>query len=159
MHKNATKCNKTQSKWCINKHGASKIIDTFEMYHPLWHLKAGWWSLAVRFTMPCACSALLCPAGGRRQRRQGGETHASLKISQESQAKSLGPDLAWCSCSSCCGSALMGEPNATTLRTTASSLNKVCVQRLIYCEYHLHSRQPQIGCRPRWPTNGLLHRW
>jgi hypothetical protein len=32
MHKNATKCNKTQSKWCINKHGASKIIDTFEMY-------------------------------------------------------------------------------------------------------------------------------
>jgi hypothetical protein len=24
--------NKTQSKWCINKHGASKIIDTFETY-------------------------------------------------------------------------------------------------------------------------------
>jgi hypothetical protein len=33
MHKNATKCNKTQSKWCVNKHGASKIIDTFETYH------------------------------------------------------------------------------------------------------------------------------
>jgi hypothetical protein len=32
MYKNATKCNKTQSKWCENKHGASKIIDTFEMY-------------------------------------------------------------------------------------------------------------------------------
>jgi hypothetical protein len=32
MHKNATKCNKTQSKWCINKHGASKIIDMFETY-------------------------------------------------------------------------------------------------------------------------------
>jgi hypothetical protein len=32
MHKNATKCNKTQSKWCINKHGASKIIDMFERY-------------------------------------------------------------------------------------------------------------------------------
>jgi hypothetical protein len=32
MHKNATKCNKTQSKWCINKHVASKIIDTFETY-------------------------------------------------------------------------------------------------------------------------------
>jgi hypothetical protein len=32
MHKNATKCNKTQSKWCIKKHGASKIIDTFETY-------------------------------------------------------------------------------------------------------------------------------
>jgi hypothetical protein len=24
--------NKTQSKWCINKHGASKIIDRFETY-------------------------------------------------------------------------------------------------------------------------------
>jgi hypothetical protein len=24
--------NKTQSKWCINKHEASKIIDTFETY-------------------------------------------------------------------------------------------------------------------------------
>jgi hypothetical protein len=34
MHKNATKCNKTQSKWCKNKHGASKIIDTFETYQP-----------------------------------------------------------------------------------------------------------------------------
>jgi hypothetical protein len=32
MQKNAMKCNKTQSKWCINKHRASKIIDTFETY-------------------------------------------------------------------------------------------------------------------------------
>jgi hypothetical protein len=32
MHKNATKCNKTLSKWCKNKHGASKIIDTFGTY-------------------------------------------------------------------------------------------------------------------------------
>jgi hypothetical protein len=32
MHKNATKCNKTIGKWCKNKHGASKIIDTFETY-------------------------------------------------------------------------------------------------------------------------------
>jgi hypothetical protein len=32
MYKNATKCNKSQSKWCINKHGAAKIIDTFETY-------------------------------------------------------------------------------------------------------------------------------
>jgi hypothetical protein len=32
MHKNATKCNKTQSKWCKNKHGASQITDTFETY-------------------------------------------------------------------------------------------------------------------------------
>jgi hypothetical protein len=34
MHKNATKCNKTLIEWCNNKHGASKIIDTFETYHP-----------------------------------------------------------------------------------------------------------------------------
>jgi hypothetical protein len=34
MHKNATKCNETLSKWCKNKHGASKIMDTFETYHP-----------------------------------------------------------------------------------------------------------------------------
>jgi hypothetical protein len=26
------KCNKTQGKWCKNKHGASKIIDTLETY-------------------------------------------------------------------------------------------------------------------------------
>jgi hypothetical protein len=32
MHKNATKCNETLSKWCKNKHGASKIIGTFETY-------------------------------------------------------------------------------------------------------------------------------
>jgi hypothetical protein len=33
MHKSATKCNETIGKWCENKHGASKIIDTFETYH------------------------------------------------------------------------------------------------------------------------------
>jgi hypothetical protein len=33
MHKNATKCNEIVGKWYKNKHGASKIIDTFEMYH------------------------------------------------------------------------------------------------------------------------------
>jgi hypothetical protein len=32
MHKNAMKCNKTLSKWCKNKHGASKIIDKLETY-------------------------------------------------------------------------------------------------------------------------------
>jgi hypothetical protein len=32
MHKSATKCNETVGKWCKNKHGASKIIDTLEMY-------------------------------------------------------------------------------------------------------------------------------
>jgi hypothetical protein len=35
MHKNATKCYETLSKWCKNKHGASKIIDTFETYQSL----------------------------------------------------------------------------------------------------------------------------
>jgi hypothetical protein len=45
MYKNATKCNETIGKWCKNKHGASKIIDTFETYHsstpvvePPWYL-------------------------------------------------------------------------------------------------------------------------
>jgi hypothetical protein len=32
MHKNATKCNETLSKWCKNKHGTSKIIDKFGTY-------------------------------------------------------------------------------------------------------------------------------
>jgi hypothetical protein len=32
LHKSATKCNETIGKWCKNKHGASKIIDTFETY-------------------------------------------------------------------------------------------------------------------------------
>jgi hypothetical protein len=32
MYKNVTKCNETLGKWCKNKHGASKIIDTFETY-------------------------------------------------------------------------------------------------------------------------------
>jgi hypothetical protein len=29
------KCNETLSKWCKNKHGASKIMDTLETYHGL----------------------------------------------------------------------------------------------------------------------------
>jgi hypothetical protein len=33
MHKSATKCNETLDKWCKNKHGASKIMDTLETYH------------------------------------------------------------------------------------------------------------------------------
>jgi hypothetical protein len=37
MHKSATKCNETLGKWCKNKHGASKIIDTLETYQvPNW---------------------------------------------------------------------------------------------------------------------------
>jgi hypothetical protein len=33
MHKNTKKYNETLSKWCKNKHGASKIMDTLETYH------------------------------------------------------------------------------------------------------------------------------
>jgi hypothetical protein len=33
------KCNKTLGKWCKNKHGASKIIDTLETY------QGGSWSM------------------------------------------------------------------------------------------------------------------
>jgi hypothetical protein len=39
MHKSATKCNETLGKWCKNKHGASKIIDTFEMYQWVFKVK------------------------------------------------------------------------------------------------------------------------
>jgi hypothetical protein len=35
MHKSATKYNETVGKWCKNKHGASKIIDTFKTYQSL----------------------------------------------------------------------------------------------------------------------------
>jgi hypothetical protein len=35
MHKSATKCKETVGKWCKNKHGASKIIDTLEIYQLL----------------------------------------------------------------------------------------------------------------------------
>jgi hypothetical protein len=35
MHKSAMKFNKTLNKWCKNKHGASKIMDTFETYQAL----------------------------------------------------------------------------------------------------------------------------
>jgi hypothetical protein len=40
MHKSATKCNETISKWCKNKHGASKIIDTFETYQTAEEIEA-----------------------------------------------------------------------------------------------------------------------
>jgi hypothetical protein len=46
MYKNATKCNKTIGKWCKNKHGASKIIDTFQTYHQATGSGAGKASIA-----------------------------------------------------------------------------------------------------------------
>jgi hypothetical protein len=41
MHKSATKCNETLGKWCKNKHGASKIMDTLETYQLLTHHSGG----------------------------------------------------------------------------------------------------------------------
>jgi Na+/H+ antiporter NhaB len=35
MHKNATKCKENIKQLVLNKHGASKIIDTFATYQPL----------------------------------------------------------------------------------------------------------------------------
>jgi hypothetical protein len=51
MHKSATKCNETIGKWCKNKNGASKIIDTLETYQttPLLLSRA---PLDVRTTPP-----------------------------------------------------------------------------------------------------------
>jgi hypothetical protein len=40
------KCNETLGKWCKNKHGASKIIDTFETYQCFI-----WVGLAHAYTM------------------------------------------------------------------------------------------------------------
>jgi hypothetical protein len=40
MHKSATKYNETVGKWCKNKHGASKIIDTLKTYqYPVYTIK------------------------------------------------------------------------------------------------------------------------
>jgi hypothetical protein len=51
MHKSATKCNKTIGKWCKNKHGASKIIDTLETYQPAPPSTAG-----AEFAMPSSAT-------------------------------------------------------------------------------------------------------
>jgi hypothetical protein len=51
MYKNATKCNETIGKWCKNKHGASKIIDTFETYQ--WPLKQGMHMFGHITVFPC----------------------------------------------------------------------------------------------------------
>jgi hypothetical protein len=53
MHKNATKYNETLSKWCKNKHEASKIIDTFETYQTAKrkkekiHISTGEWRIIM----------------------------------------------------------------------------------------------------------------
>jgi hypothetical protein len=46
MHKSATKCNETLGKWCKNKHGASKIMDTLETYQfPARFFQRNWGTL------------------------------------------------------------------------------------------------------------------
>jgi hypothetical protein len=53
------KCNETIGKWCKNKHGASKIIDTFETYQLLTHHAGGKHGdeedLRWRFLSPAGC--------------------------------------------------------------------------------------------------------
>jgi hypothetical protein len=60
MHKNATKCNETLSKWCKNKHRASKIIDTFETYQGQKFLALQ--NSAKSFTK--CCGATFCKGAG-----------------------------------------------------------------------------------------------
>jgi hypothetical protein len=62
MHKNATKYNETLSKWCKNKHGASKIIDTFETYQPSTLFLGGWPTTTVPLYAGTAKAGLL-PVG------------------------------------------------------------------------------------------------
>jgi hypothetical protein len=71
MHKSATKCNETVGKWCINKHGASKIIDTLETYQGGGLTECGWRSGATRVARSvgsgnCSFGLLLlaCRGGG-----------------------------------------------------------------------------------------------
>jgi hypothetical protein len=48
MHKSATKCNETVGKWCKNKHGASKIIDTLETYQAPSRARPKWFPAALQ---------------------------------------------------------------------------------------------------------------
>jgi hypothetical protein len=56
MYKNATKCNETIGKWCKNKHGASKIIDTFETYHWASKLNDALWAYRTTYKNPMGMS-------------------------------------------------------------------------------------------------------
>jgi hypothetical protein len=66
MHKSATKCNETIGKWCKNKHGASKIIDTFETYH---RLQTAAPQRPPRWMTHCRGASETTPRGHRRARR------------------------------------------------------------------------------------------
>jgi hypothetical protein len=47
MHKSVMKCNETLDKWCKNKHGASKIIDTLETYQVGTRTKVDEWKALI----------------------------------------------------------------------------------------------------------------
>jgi hypothetical protein len=69
MHKSATKCNKTLGKWCKNKHGASKIIDTLETYQRItpsssWEI-AIWMEMAVEAMESMEMAPVALPRPGR----------------------------------------------------------------------------------------------
>jgi hypothetical protein len=84
MHKSATKCNETVGKWCKNKHGASKIIDTLETYQPfllLLRLRHAQ-STVTRLWSPPE-TPLLCRAPSTH--------HGGAKLSQPSQNGSPPP--------------------------------------------------------------------
>jgi hypothetical protein len=86
MHKSATKCNETIDKWCKNKHGASKIIDTLETYQP-----ARLMEMAVR-SMETAETATETDgdgSGGTSPSRQGAGTETSVPRNLASTAAAL----------------------------------------------------------------------
>jgi hypothetical protein len=64
MHKSATKCNETIGKWCKNKHGASKIIDTLETYQTVIYIN----------TMPHQAN-FLAPLPGKKKTSARGVSH------------------------------------------------------------------------------------
>jgi hypothetical protein len=64
MHKSATKCNETIGKWCKNKHGASKIIDTFETYQTPEHQRNSH-ALPASACKICTCACLPWPRHDR----------------------------------------------------------------------------------------------
>jgi hypothetical protein len=76
MHKNTTKFNETLSKWCKNKHGALKIIDTFETYQRPMEMAPG--ALPRPGRVPE--QRLLSPKIRRRQRRSCGTLSGKLPI-------------------------------------------------------------------------------
>jgi hypothetical protein len=74
MHKNATKYNETLSKWCKNKHGASKIMDTLETYQVAMMtcvvVVLSQRSSSAR-VMPISSSELIFKIGATSHRREG----------------------------------------------------------------------------------------